>query len=611
MFNKFPVNPVRDLQRDIRVASGYDAVLSALRERLNPFGDRPVLVLDGTHGAAFDKWLERMLEAFGGQSARVEAVSAAEFLKSPAEIRELFKDNITDNRAFGYMTEAHISAYFAEDAQKRCKERLAALRRRTGEAGMGDRSDERFAAQIQRLIVLYGTGAHWLADGCGDVHVFLDLSRETQQIMHKQGLLNFALDWNEDALEKYKIAFFVEWPILEGYRKANLTGYDYYADANRPEHPVMVAVSDLVDAARDIAKRPIRVKPFFAPGIWGGQYLKRLADLPEDWDNCAWSFEPIAPENSVLIGIGAAIIEVPFLVIMNYAYKDIMGERPVRLFGDFFPIRFDYLDTIEGGNLSTQVHGKQAYIREHFNYVLEQQESYYIMEKREGSKVYLGLTERCTGDAFVGAVKRAQETGEPIEFTDYVQEWDCRKGDLFLIPTGTVHCSGKDNLVLEISSTTWWFTFKIYDYVRKDKDGKPRPINIEHAEPNIDWYKKTAWVREHLIPVPQKLREQGANEEYVLGKRQDLLFYVNRIHLTDRWRDHTNEELLLLNLVEGEKIRIRSVKRPDVFVEFGYAESYILPAVFGAFEIENLGTGPCKIIKAGVSPEWEVKLTDE
>lgn len=113
------------------------------------------------------------------------------------------------------------------------------------------------------------------------------------------------------------------------------------------------------------------------------------------------------------------------------------------------------------------------------------------------------------------------------------------------------------NLVLEISSTTWWFTFKIYDFLRKGMDGKPRPINIDHAFPNIDFYKKTAWVQENLIAKPVLLQSQGRNEMVELGQREDLLFYVHRLHLTDKWEDHTDHQMVMFNLVEGENYILR------------------------------------------------------
>jgi mannose-6-phosphate isomerase class I len=518
-------------------------------------------------------------------------------MKTGEELRLQFKDNIKENRAFGYVTDAQIDAYFQQNAQAKLDEQI-------------DRIQARSDGNKQ-VIVVCGPGAYWLMNGKHHLAVYFDVSREYQQLQHRKDLLNFGMDWNIDVTEKYKISYFVEWPILETYRKRNLENFHIYVDMNSPELPVFAAVSDLKLILEDAAQYPLRVKPFFMPGVWGGQYLKKLADLPSHWPNCAWSFEPIAPENSMLLGTEDLHIEIPFLIMMKFAYRSIMGERPVSLFGDYFPVRLDYLDTMDGDRLSCQVHPKQAYLREKFNDFMEQQESYYIMENKQGAKVYLGLTETCSDEDFAQALVKSQDSGEAIEFADYVQEWDSEKGRLYLIPTGTVHCSGKDNLVLEISATTWWFTFKLYDYVRKDLDGNPRPINIEYGLDNVDFSKRTKWVGDHLMPAPRLLKEINGNREIELGKRQDLLFYVNRIDLVDAWDDDTEGEFVILNLVEGESVRLQSVDHPDWFVDFSFAEAYIIPADFGKFRVVNLGQKACKLIKAGVAPEWNVRLIDE
>lgn len=135
-------------------------------------------------------------------------------------------------------------------------------------------------------------------------------------------------------------------------------------------------------------------------------------------------------------------------------------------------------------------------------------------------------------------------------------------------------------------------------------------MNIDYAFENIDFSRKGEWVQQNLTPSPQLLHTQGNNQEYVLGEREDLLFYVNRIHLNDRWEDETADEFVMLNLVEGECVQIVSLEDEAVYAEFRYAESYIIPAAFGAYAIVNRGSAPCKLIKAGVSKKWNVSLVE-
>lgn len=596
MFETRPLNSIRQAVLEQGIEEGYEELLQKVFSRAQSATNNVfTLAADGTHGADFQALLKRLIPYCEDCGFRFAIVDTYGYLKSGTELRYYFRRNITDNRAFGYVAEQKIDAYFRSGAQRDFAEYAAELME---------------GASGRTLLVVFGPGALWLCDGRCDASLFLDVSREYQEIAHKGSLLNFGFSWNIDAMEKYKVAYFVEWPLLEAYRKERLESFEWYVDLNDPQRPVLLTVRDLLAVIRDIARYPLRVKPFLMPGVWGGQYLKQIAGLPADMINCAWNFEPIAPENSVLVSNGKQVVEIPFLLIMAYSHLEIMGARNVRMFGDYFPVRFDFLDTMDGDNLSCQVHPKQAFIREQFNEFMEQQESYYIMEKRGDSKVYLGLTEACTPESFRHAVEQSQATGDPIPLTDYVQEWTSGKGDLYLIPTGTVHCSGKNNFVMEISATTWWFTFKIYDYVRKDLDGKLRPINIDYAFDNIDFTRKKKWVQDNLIPWPKLLNQQGNNEEYVLGERDDLLFYVNRIHLADRWEDETCDEFILLNLVEGECVRIISLDDESVYVEFRYAESYIIPASFGAYAIVNRGSTPCKLIKAGVSKNWNVSLVD-
>ena len=127
------------------------------------------------------------------------------------------------------------------------------------------------------------------------------------------------------------------------------------------------------------------------------------------------------------------------------------------------------------------------YIRDTFGIYYTQDESYYLLDAGEDATVYLGLKTGVNPDEMIDALNEAQVSGKPFDTEKYVNKWPARKHDHYLIPNGTIHCSGSNAMVLEISATPSLFTFKLWDWGRLGLDGKPRPINITHGSHVIQW----------------------------------------------------------------------------------------------------------------------------
>ena len=235
--------------------------------------------------------------------------------------------------------------------------------------------------------------------------------------------------------------------------------------------------------------------------------MKEVCGLDKSAKNYAWAFDGVPEENSIFLRFGEVRMEFPAVNVVFYRPRLLLGERVHARFGDEFPIRFDFLDTMGGQNLSLQVHPLTEYIQNTFGMHYTQDESYYILDCDEDAVVYLGLKEGVCREKMLEALREAQEGGKPFDAQQYVNRWPAKKHDHFLIPAGTIHCSGSNCMVLEVSATPYIFTFKLWDWGRLGLDGKPRPVHLQHGEKVIQWDRTTQWVKDNLIDRAQVMAE--------------------------------------------------------------------------------------------------------
>jgi hypothetical protein len=247
------------------------------------------------------------------------------------------------------------------------------------------------------------------------------------------------------------------------------------------------------------------------------------------------------------------------------------------------------------------VHPLTGYIREHFGIHYTQDESYYLVEAGEGARVYLGLKEGVDPGRMIADLRASESSEAVFDDTAHIQSWPARRHDHFLIPGGTVHCSGRDCMVLEISATPYIFTFKLWDWGRLGMDGKPRPINIGHGIRNIQWNRTEKWVGANLVNRIEPVAEGDGWKEERTGLHELEFIETRRHRFTGRVVHHTGQGVNVLTLVEGREAVVESPGGAfDPFVVH-YAETFIVPAAVGSYTITPCGESEgkeCITIKA-------------
>lgn len=491
------------------------------------------------------------------------------------KLNELMYPYLTDDRVRGVMYDGDIDYFIDENRLKEKKESI--------------RKDER--------VLIYGFGASLINEG--DVLIYVELSRWEIELRYRNGLTNYKCsNSSEDSLRKIKRGYFIEWRIGDKLKFSIFEDIDYYIDTNIVDKPKMISGNTLRNSLKYLVNKPFRLVPYFDPGVWGGQWMKEVFGLDKDKKNYAWSFDGVPEENSLMFKYGDLTIETPAMNLVKYQPIKLLGKKVYDIFGSEFPIRFDFLDTMEGQNLSLQVHPTKEYIKNKFNMPYTQDESYFILDAREDSGVYLGLKDGVDKNEFIEALKKGQETNE-FDCEKYINKFKAKKFDHFLIPGGTIHCSASNTVVLEVSATPYNFTFKLWDWNRLGLDGLPRPIHIEDGEKVIDYARTTSWVKENLVNHFEVIHDDVDYKETRTGLHS-LEFIETRVFETSNITIHnTDDRVNMLNLIDGKEATIEAIHNEFEPFVVHYGETFIVPACVNQYIIRPLDK-EIKFIKAYV-----------
>ncbi|MCA0250696.1 MAG: hypothetical protein LCH76_00110 [Actinobacteria bacterium] len=565
------------------VTQGTDAVVTALAALAKP-GTR--LGLDGWYGVNWPALIDRIVAA---AEVEVVAIDASELFVSPEQIAAYQATYETDDPSFGWVNSEGV----LEDLLD--ADRIAALRDRLAEARGGGAA-----------VLVYGPAACIAAlEGEYDTRVYVDFTMQPMLWQMWGGeLVTFGRkEANPDYF--WKKYYYNDFYLLYRQKKVAFAAMDYYVSAVRDDALVMLGREVYDKVIDELVLRPIKQVKILQPGPWGAYRYRDLWEV--DGLECnAWN-ELAGIELSIMVelGEGGAPLFMPTQNIMQRP-EQLVGKHVMTEYPDLFPLQV-WLDdgyfpkpvSFERSSMPIHDHPSTDYVREHFNEPLGRYETYYIVESYAGSSTWMGYHEDADLEEWERLCVESQNRVEIPNWQDYVVRWDTNVGDLFLIPPGTTHGHGGNQMILEMdtgpSVAGTEYSFFTYDFARPTWDDQtktmtapPMKMHTAHSFDNHKWIRKSR-VESHHRARPIAIDGDGKFRKDQYTSLPEMPFHIERVFMEKRAVNDTEGKYMhIATLTEGSRVTVRSLAHPERETTIDRLQACTIPAGMGEYEFINL-----------------------
>ncbi len=215
---------------------------------------------------------------------------------------------------------------------------------------------------------------------------------------------------------------------------------------------------------------PLKFEPILKQTLWGGDRIIPFKHLNDTLPNVGESWEVSAVEGSESIVANGPDKGFTLPEMVRKYKEELMGEANYARFGNKFPLLIKFIDAKL--DLSIQVHPDDTLAKKRHN-CFGKNEMWYVVDADKGAKLISGFSEQITP-------KEYKERVHNGTFAEVLQTCEIKPGDVFYVPAGRVHGIGAGAFVAEIQQTSD-ITYRIFDYNRKDKDGKMRELHTSQA----------------------------------------------------------------------------------------------------------------------------------
>jgi len=582
------------------VSIGPDAVMKVILQRIaaNQGRNRALrMAFDGWYGIDWPSVvaaLESQTAAAGLKISFRVILGAFKSREEIAAYKRAFTE--TADPGFGVVnTDGHISDLISP-------EKLAALR------------DDLAAVSGVDAVIVYGPGAAVpeLSDRY-DLRFYFDKTRQPILWEMWDGKL-IPFGWSEpNHGYGWKEYYYCDYYLLDRQKEFAVERMDYWVEAITFETLKLMPRAAYDGLMQTLLQYPIKEVPIFQPGPWGAYRYKDLFDVPGLECN-AWN-ELAGPELSMLVDIGReAMLNLPTMNLMQYGDR-FLGKYLTETYPRLFPMDvwlddgyFPKPTPPERTSMPIHNHPSTDYVRQHFKEPLGRYETYYITEAYEGATTWMGFKDDADLEEWERLCRASNNLKEIPNWKDFIARWDTNVGDLFLIPPGTTHGHGGNQMVLEMdtcpSVAATEYSFFLYDFARHSWDdksktmtGKPCRMHPDHGFSTDKWV-RASWVKDHLRARPKvvKWTKDYMSDRYSSDPR--MPFEIERFHFTQRADNDTEGKFLhILTLTVGNNVTIRSKANPAFHNTIRQFQSALIPACFGEYELVNEDRSACTVVQ--------------
>ena len=221
---------------------------------------------------------------------------------------------------------------------------------------------------------------------------------------------------------------------------------------------------------------PFKFEPYLKSVIWGGSDICKFKGVESTEENIGESWEISGVKNHVSIVSNGELRGKTLEDILSNQKELLLGKKVYETYGETFPLLIKFIDARD--DLSIQVHPDDELAKERHN-SFGKTEMWYVVKATPEASLYSGFSKKITPEDYVAMVENGT-------FTDSLMQYNVKSGDVFFLPAGRVHAIGGGCFIAEIQQTSD-ITYRIYDYNRKDSEGKSRELHTQLVKDAIDY----------------------------------------------------------------------------------------------------------------------------